>query len=361
MTILFGGTGIQPTLRGQPTNVFSLQGGNCRLIPPGAWQITPGLYSCIQEFDAISGIWRAIGSGADGGATNMVNSDGNNWRIANQSGCVVGGIVTTAGAGFTTAPAVTASNGNAVLVAILGGAVNTSITVANGGKNYVYPPIVLFDAPNAGAPGSPQGVQATGHATISGGAVTSITVDDQGAGYASTPSVYLVNDPRDTAGVGATATATLTGAGTVTAVLVTDFGNAYSSTAVPTLAFAGSSTSTAAATAIMNWSVASYSVNSVGGSYAAPLLITTVDNGFTTTGGSTTNPTITSNLVRTRPARIKGALSTGVVTATGQIVYDGGVFSGVPTLLSLGWSSGSVANLSATMGPVQDVSMLQPV
>jgi len=360
MTILFGGSGVQPTLRGQPTNLWSLQGGTCKLIPAGAWQITTGLYSVIQEFDAISGYWRAIGSGNDGGATNFVNSDGNNWRIANQSGCVVGGIVTTAGAGYTVAPTVTASNGNAVIQAVIGGAVSTSVTVQNGGSNYLYPPIVLFSAPNQSGTSS-YGIQATGHATISGGIVTAITVDDQGAGYSGTPTIYLQNDPRDTAGNGAVATATLTGSGTVTALVVTDFGNAYTSTAVPTLSFSGTSTAGAAATAIMNWSVASYSVTSAGSTYTAPVLVTNVSNGFTATAGSYTNPTITSNLVRARKAWIGAALATGAVTATGQTLYDAGVFPGVPSLIALGYATGSAANLTANMGPQTDTQLIQPV
>lgn len=354
MTILFGGQGVAPTLRGQPTNVFSLNAASGRLIPAGTWQITAGLYSCIQELDPITGIWRAIGSGNDGGNTNYINSDGNNFRIMNQSGCVVGGIVTTAGAGYTTAPTVTASAGGSVSKAILGGAVSATVTVTNGGTGYVYPPTVQFDAPPAGA-----GVQATGHSTISAGVVTSITVDDQGAGYTNVPSVYLINDPRDSVGTNASATATLTGSGTVTAILTTDSGNAL--TSLPTFAFSGTSTSGAAATAIMNWSVTGYTVNSVGGVYVAPILVESIDNGFTTTAGSTTNPTITTNLVRGRQARIKGIVATGVISATGQVVYDGGVFSGVPSLVVLGFSSGSAANLTATMGGIQDVSIILPV
>lgn len=365
MTILFGGSGVQPTLRGQPTNTFSLNGGSVRLVPAGAWQLTTGLYSCLQEYDAITGIWRAIGSGADGADTNFVNSDGNNWRIANQSGCVVGGAVTTAGAGYTSAPAVTASNGGAILKAIIGGAVNTSVTVTNAGSGYTYPPIVLFDAPNVGG-SSTLGVQATGHATLSGTTVGSIVVDDQGAGYTTTPNVYLINDPREyqnnnTVGAGATAICTLTGSGTITAVLVVDHGTAYYSTAIPTLAFSGTSTSTAAATAIMNWSIQSYSVTSTGGFYVGNVLVTSIDNGFTTTALSTTNPTITSNLVRSRQARIKGTVTAGSLSATNAVVYDGGVFAGVPSLLAIGWSSGSAALLAPAMGPEQDVQILLPV
>lgn len=360
MTILYGGSGVQPTLRGQLTNAFSLQGGSARTIPAGAWNCTTGLYSCVQELDAITGVYRAIGAGYDGAAQNFVNSDGNNFRIANQSGCVVGGIVTTAGSGYTVAPTVTASNGNAVITAIIGGAVSTAVTVTNGGSNYIYPPTVLISSPNAGG-GGPFGIQATGHAVITGGAVTSVVIDDQGAGYPGNPTIGLQNDPRDNTGNGATATTVLTGSGTVTGLLVTDFGNSYTSTAIPTLVFSGTSTTGAAATAIMNWSVLSYAATSVGGGYSSAILVTSIDNGFTTTAGSTVNPTFTSNLVRTRPARIRGPLTGTTITTAGQTVYDGGVFSGVPTLIPVGFSTGSQAVLAPTMGPIQDVTLIQPV
>lgn len=363
MTILFGGQGVQPTLRGQPTNVISLPAGQTRIIPAGTWQITTGLYSCVQENDAISDIWRGIGSGyGNASGTAYVNSDGNNFRIANQSGCAVGAIVTTAGAGYTSAPTVTASSGGSSWIAVVGGAVNTSVTVSNGGTNYTYPPIVTFDAPNLGAG---TGVQATGHAVLTGSAVSSIVVDDQGAGYTSTPSIYLNNDPREglngtTIGTGATATCTLTGAGTITAVLGLDHGSAL--TALPTLAFAGTSTSGAAATTIMNWAVTGYTVSATGGFYTSPVLVTNVDTGFTSGVGSTTNPTITSNLVRTRPVRIKGVVTAGSITATGATVIDGGVVTGVPTLVALAaFASGTAASVAATVGGLQDVSILLPV
>jgi hypothetical protein len=308
----------------------------------------------------------AIGSGNDGGATNMVNSDGNNWRIANQSGCVVGGIVTTAGAGFTAgAPTVTANVGGAVIKAIVGGAVSTSVTVTNAGTGYTYPPIVLFDAPNQSG-GATYGIQATGHCTLSGSTVSTITVDDQGAGYTTVPNVYLQNDPREgqngvSAGSGATATATLTGSGTVTGLVVLDFGSAQTSTTLPTLSFSGTSTSGAQATAIMNWSVASYSVTSTGGLYQGGLLITNITNGFTTGIASTTNPRTTTNLVRARKCWLGGTNTATSLAVTTGAVYDAGVFPGIPTLGVIGFSSGSAALPSANMGPQQDANLLQPV
>src|SRR5262249_7536234 len=149
------------------------------------------------------------------------HSDGNNLRLANLTGCVVGVNLTTAGSSYTTAPTISVSAGGAKFQAIVGGAVATSVTVTNAGTNYTYPPIVVFTAP-----GNP-GIQATGHATLSGATVGSIVVDNQGAGYTSPPTITLLNDPREglngtTIGVNAAAVATLTGSGTVTGVLVLD-------------------------------------------------------------------------------------------------------------------------------------------
>jgi len=75
--------------------------------------------------------------------------------------------------------------------------------VAAGGTGYTTAPTVAFSAPNI-----PGGVQATGTATIAGGAVTGITITNPGSGYTSAPSYTLT-------GGGFTAAAT-PGASTVT-------------------------------------------------------------------------------------------------------------------------------------------------
>lgn len=367
MTIIFGAQGVSPTLRGQPSNVITLQGGEQYLIPAGTWIVALGKYSCLQTFDPIPGIWRTVGG--DDTLYRYVNSDGVNQRVANLTGCVVAAQVTTAGSGYTSAPTIADASGAtkvATYKAIVGGAVNTSITVVNGGTGYVYQPQVIFSAPPAGA-----GVQATGYATISAGAITSITVTDQGAGYTSAPTITILPAPLDTVGTGGVATCVLTGAGTVTAVLVTDPGTPITSTTtVPTLTFTGGGGSGAAATALMCWTTTAYTVTSTGSGYLGNVLIQGYDVGPATSLASYTNPTIQTNFVRVRPAVYAGALGSTNLTTAGQVLYDGGIFMRVPTGYVTGGLAGggsggataaSAALVSFTMGTVRDEVIITAV
>lgn len=346
MPLVFGGAGVSAGLNGQATNTISLAAGATKKIPAGGWSIRCGLYCNIQQLDPVTGIWRPIGAGPN--AWSLISSDGTNFRVANQTGCAVGAVVTTAGSAYTTPPTVTPSGGASVWQAIVGGAIGTTVSILNGGSNYTYPPTLAFDAPPLG-----NGVPATAHCALTSGAVSSITVDDQGAGYLTPPNVYFVPDVRDTTGSGASGTTTLTGAGTVTALLVLDHGTAV--TTLPTLTF--SPASTTAATVIMCWTVTAYTVATVGSGYGAPVMVTSLGTGFSGTS-VLASPNITSQLVKWRRAELLGAVSGTGITATGQAVYDGGIFSGVPVLIALpgpfGAAATSQAGLVATVGGVTD-------
>lgn len=349
---MFSGNGIYPGLRGQATNSFTLQPSEVALIPPGYWLVRCGLYSIVQEKDQVSGIWRSIGAGES--QFTYVNSDGVNFRVANTTGCAVGAIVTNAGSGYTSAPTVTASAGGSTWLAIVGGAVNTSVTVTNGGTNYTYPPQVVISAPTYG---SGNGLQAQGYATISGGAVTGVTITQQGAGYSAIPTITLVNDPRDTTGTGASAQLTLTGAQTVTAVICTNHGTG-ALTSVPTLSFSGGGGSSAAATAIMDWTVTAYAVTNGGSGYVAPVEISAV-GGVVAGTAANTNPNYDTGLVRIRKANIVGALSSTVITATGEIVIDGGHYQALPVaVIATNTAPTTVATLTLTMGGTADTVLL---
>lgn len=357
MALVFGASGVTPSNRGQPTTVIDLPAGQVSLIPPGTWIAEPGLYTAVQEFDPVTGIWRSIGNGKGGWSTIHIASDGVNFRLANQTGCAIGALITNAGTGYTSAPTVTASGGASIWQAIVGGAVNTSVTVTNGGSGYTYPPQVLFSAPSA------PGIQATGYCSLTSGAVSSVTIVDQGAGYASAPTITFRNDPREglnntTIGVNAQAVATLTGAGTVTGLVCVDHGNAV--TSLPTLSFSGGGGSSAAATTIMCWSITAYTVTSAGSGYSGTVEISGL-GGFPGTSPAYTNVSTQSNLLRTRKASILGALSAGTITATGQTVYDGGIYPGSPTQIIYGeftGTSAAVGNVAFTMGGQNDVSLL---
>jgi hypothetical protein len=112
------------------------------------------------------------------------------------------------------------------LVTITAGAV-TAITVTNGGFGFTRAPTVEFvggDAtyvanaawngrglPGAQSPSGPTAQPAMAHAVLTGGVVTSIVIDNPGAGYVNPPEVLLTNavndpfgcaDPSLTAGSG---------------------------------------------------------------------------------------------------------------------------------------------------------------
>lgn len=94
--------------------------------------------------------------------------------------------------------------------ATLSSGVVSSVTVDNGGFNYTLPPKVTFlgggyngntaflglGIPSQSSPAGPYPAgakPAVAHATLSTGAVSAITVDDGGSGYAIAPYVFLSN------------------------------------------------------------------------------------------------------------------------------------------------------------------------
>lgn len=352
---MFGGPGIFPSQRGQTTNTLTIQACEVVLVPPGNWFVKTGQYVTLQEYDPVSNTWRTWGSD---GVTGLryVASDGNNWRLANTTGGVAGAIVTTAGTGYTSTPTVTISAGGATAAAIIGGAVSTTVTVANGGTNYTYPPLVQFQSPGYGTPAD---LCAAGYATISAGAVSTITVTQQGAGYGFAPIINLINDPRDTTGSGASATCTLTGSQTVTAVLVTNFGTAPVTT-VPTISFTGGGGSGAVATAIMDWTITAFSATGAGAGYTVPVQVTALGGQVSGTAANT-NPLFDKQISTIRNANIQAALSTGGITPTGAIIIDGGRYQAAPTAMIVSsYAPTTVATLALTMGGVNDTVLIFP-
>ena len=354
MPLFFGGNGVLPSLGGLASNVLTLNAGQCWEIPSGWFEVKTGKYTTIQEYDPITGIWRTIGGGKTDGSLDRVHSDGINYRLANQTGCAVGALLTVAGSGYVSPPTVTPSAGNSLWRAIVGGAVATAITIANGGSGYTYPPTVIFSPPPF------PGVQATGYASISGGAVTGVTVTDQGAGYTSPPTITFIGDQREgsnniTTGINASAVATLTGAGTVTAVLCIDHGTPVG--ALPTLSFSGGGGSLAAATAIMCWTMTAFAVTSGGAGYTNPAYVVAASP-FPATASAYINPTTQRDLVKTRNAQFLATQTAGAIVVGTQTLQDGGIFTGVPTPTTVGGAPTTAAVLTGTIGGTPDVSVV---
>jgi hypothetical protein len=368
---LYGGNGLTPSLKGLTTNVVALKAGQVQLIPAGWFEVRSGPYSVVQQYDPITGIWRTIG-GSSGGSVEYIASDGNNYRLANQNGCVVGAVLTNVGASYTSAPVVTASAGGSIWKAIVGGAISQTVTVTNAGTNYTYAPQVQISAP------PPGGVQATAFCTLSGSTVSTVTVVDQGAGYLSPPTITFVNDPREglnatTVGYSAAAVAVLTGSGTITALLCLDHGTpiaftAGSATTIPTLSFAGGGGNSAAATSLMNWSITglqsgSFS-NGTSGVTGSLAWIVGIDQP-TAANSTVLNVAVQRNLVKGRNASLYIPIAGGVLTAyTTAVVQDGGVYQGTPLLvvmLNQITTPGGVTGALATMGYfASDTSYLTP-
>jgi FtsP/CotA-like multicopper oxidase with cupredoxin domain len=135
------------------------------------------------------------------------------------------------GGGGYTAPTVAITGGGATTnaTATAYGGVD-AINVVNGGSGYNMPVVQL------GLPNDPNGTQATGYVPLIAngdpidgmdvnGTITTIFVGNPGSGYASAPSVTILNgvDPVPNGGTAASATATLK----ISAVVVDTFGAGY--------------------------------------------------------------------------------------------------------------------------------------
>lgn len=338
-------------------NEFALGSGQTYLIPAGQWVITPGPYSFLQVKDPITGLWRNISQTPN--TPRYISSDSTNYRIANLTGCALGAVLTNVGSGYTSAPTVTASDGSSAWTAIVGGAINTSVTVTTAGEGYTHKPNLFIEPPPAG------GVQATAVAEVSAGAISSVTVLDQGAGYTSAPAIYIVPDARDTITTQAVLTTALTGSGVITAIVCTDHGTPL--TAVPTLTIAGGGGASGAATVVMCFAATGVTVDNGGAVYgnAQPFGIITADGRCAATPGSVTNPALGNNLLQPRQASMRGTSTAGgAVTATGLRVTDAGLFSAVPVGLVLPSGTSALPTTTAivtvTVGGVNDLFYLQP-
>lgn len=319
------------------TNTISLAPGGTALVNAGYMMVDPGQYCFIQEFDPIMNMW-ALWATADQFGPCFLNSDGFNFRVVNPTGCVVGVNVNNGGAGYLASapPAVTFSSGGAIATAIVGGAIgaitlfsSSSLTVTSGaGGNFTYAPIVSIQAPPVG------GVPATAVANLSGTQLnggTPFTITNQGAGYLTAPVVQIIANPADPSTTirPASVIATLTGATSVTAVLVTNYGNgALGGVPLCTIAAPAAGTQ-ATGQAIPALSVTAFAITQGGSGYGtSPTTVSTV--GGLQSGGAFTNPAIQTGLYFPRPgmflAQVSGGASGGSVTASGQLIMDGGVF-----------------------------------
>jgi len=365
-----GALGYNNTL---PTLAMSLSAGEVFLLPAGqgvvgtfnsssnlaltGWTLNGqyivelGKYCIIQYFDPVLLIWRSFGSA---GATGSFTSDGTNYRIANLTGCPVGALITNTGSGMTNgfygynaagsavviqSGTVTAGNSTLTVAAsagsstwnvIVGGSINTTVTVTAGGTNYTRAPLLVFNPPVG--QGSQPYVLPTGYCTLSSGAVNAVTVVNAGSGLVSAPTITVIPQPGDTTGGGAvlTVNSTLTNSGQVTWMAPSYNGTALTST--PTFTFTGTGTGSVAVTAIMNYTVTGATPTTVGVAYTSGITFSQVLGGNPVPGTvatGITDPYFDTGLLQTRPAQL--TITTTATTLSGATisVLDAGY--GFPT------------------------------
>lgn len=371
------------TINNQPqlsaTNRVSLPPGGSVLVPAGTWNIATGGYAMLQAFDPVTDLWTPCATSDASSSKFSVSSDGTNYRMYNPLGFVIGAIITNGGTGFTSAPTVSFNIGGATAVALVGGSIggldittvlsSAGLSTMSGGSGagYSVPPVI-----NIAAPPSP-GVQATAVCAISGGALSSFTIVNPGAGYTSAPAVTVVPQPLDQNQVNAVAgfrpagvTARLSGVGQVTAVLVTNPGN-NPLTVAPAITFAGGGGSSAAATAVVPRTIVNYTQSVAGSGYSTGAVgaitfggnIATQSSGL---GSQTNNPAVSTQLVQPRQTTVElsfGAAGLGGGTVNSGI-SDGGVFTAVPQMVTVPQTAGAVGTMLAVLGSVNDTVFITP-
>jgi hypothetical protein len=346
---------------------ISLASGGIFNLPSGQWTVNAGPYTFLQQYDPVTQVWLPVGTGA-GNEHATVSSDGYNFRLANLTGCPVGAYITNGGSGYTNgiypaaaqlgtaaAPSVTMSAGGARPTIVVGGAINTTVTITAGGTGYTLPPILTLSAPPSG------GVQATAVCTVSSGAINAVTVTNQGAGYTTAPTVTVTRHPFDTTGSGGVLTVnpTLANSGNITALTFPDHGTGGLS-AVPTFTFAPASTS--AATAVMCFTVTTINQQaSLAGLVNANIGFAIGQSPSGAQTNTPSNPRISSGLFLPRMAM------TGMSSATGGTltpIIDGGLHMTIP----IGVVYAGVAAITATgtatvptVGGITDTSFITPV
>jgi len=337
---------------------MGLAPGDALPVPPGVWEIVLGSYAMLQYLDPLTGGWYNFPTADQSSNPIQIKSDGENFRVANLTGCVIGAVVTGGGSAYVqSTTSVVASSGGAVFQPIVGG-VLTSITVTTAGTGYTIPPVVFIPDPPV------PGLAATAAATIANGTVSAITLLAQGGGYASVPSITLLPSPYDpnlanitnaTAGV-----TSLTGTGSLVAVIVTNNGAASATAAVPTLTVTGAGAS-ATVSAVVLSTTTSVSVSGVGVGYNANTLLFSV-GGRANFANLFTNP-YWENSILPAPRNIQQASVTISSTSlTAATLYDGGLFTAQPTgvVLSNVASITTAGTISLVQGAANTHVFMQP-
>ena len=359
------------------TNRLALSPGDSFVLPAGDWWITMGSYLVLQYLDPVTNTWSIPAGAAWTRGMSFITADGFTCRIANLTGCVVSASIMNGGTNYvqaTTTLTVIGSfqTGVAVptLLPIVGGAVGLansgafSLYIPTAGNGYGIAPIIVIPPPppaqaNANGVG---GIQAEAIAILgSGGSLSSVSMINAGAGYPTAPIGVVVPSPFDPNLVTGITTASvlfsLASAGAITGALVTNNGGPLINGSLTSVTISvGGAGASGSLTANVMQTVVSASISGAGAGFTA--------SGGTTFGGAPLQGSITNSLnfqlleFEPRPANMAFAAATA---ATAAVIYDGGLFESLPTLVDL--VPGGVATLATilpVMGSRPDVTHIQP-
>jgi hypothetical protein len=328
----------------------------------GQYLVQLGQYTCLQEYDPGMQYWHTVDVAP--GAQILISADGANYRIANTSGCPIGALITNNGSGLTNGfntVTVTPSAGGSAWNTIVGGAINSTVTITGAGSGYTKPPILVVTPP--ASQGNTPYVLPTMVCALTTGAITSVTVTNQGAGLVAAPTVTAVPQQGDTTGGGAvlTVNATLALSGLLLAMWPATYNNTGTGlTAVPTFTF--SPASTIAATAIMNFTITSFTTGTAGVGYvgAGGALFGGIVAG-TAGSNSPGNPLYDKSLSLPVLPPLTVAATTGVPTLAGP--FGGINFQAIPTYAaySAGAAASTAAAITCNVGGANDVVFIQSV
>lgn len=369
------GAGLAPYDTG--TNRVCIYPGEALQIPAGTWYIGLGMYLVLQYLDPVTGTWVMASGASLNRGVQYVKSDGFNMRIANLTGCPVSASVTAYGSGYvqaSTTVTVTGGGGSTWLP-IVGGQLGISGTfslgVPNVGAGYGIAPIVFVPPPPSASNNSNGvgGIPASAYVQIASGTISAFSFTNPGAGYPSAPTPVVLPSPFDpnlsTGITNGSLAFSLTGSGSITAVLCTNNGTSLTTPSAITLTVNGvGSAATAVANVMQTVVAASVSTQGTGFGASNTIMMTTV-GGVPNTGTIAQNPDKLLLAWLPRPAQV-GLTTNAGGTLTTQVgtIYDGGLFQGTPlpvlTVAINTGPGGTVGTLALTMGSVPDIAILQP-
>lgn len=383
---------------GQQAVPIGLAPGQVFYLPPGNYYFNAGQQTVAQVQDSTNAIWRNVAW--PGASTTIFSADGYNYRLANLSGCCAGALITVAGSGGTNGIGATATgavvsfgaapaNGVAATAYPIVGGKLSGLTIAAGGSGFVMPPQLLIDPPPFG------GIQATATCTISGGVINAVTLQNAGAGYIATPNVYIIPQFATYPGVGQPVNATipvniippgtvlgpigppmlpainffggvpitggasitvngLTGSGTLTGIVMTNYGAGYTGTTIPSITFTGITSS--AATAIMSLCVTAVGTGGAAGTGY------TIGAPWESSLGLVATTDGCNGVFNPIPARGVIASTTGFTTSAATIENPGFGLQKVPvaSILPFTTTPSSISTTTLTCGGQFDISYLQP-